>query len=111
MGMLYHKAGLQDDAVLVMNESLKIRRQLGDVRGIAVTNNNLGNIYFTLGEHQTALQNYLESIRLCREVGILDVQLISLRRIALLFRTMGDIENAELVEAEISRLETPSKNK
>lgn len=111
LGMLFEKMGLLDDAESVLNKSLKIRKQLGDVRGIAVNSNNLGNVYFGMGKHQIALEKYLESIQLCRASGILDVQIISLKRIAILYRTIGDIENAQAAEAEVLRLEKRTDDK
>ena len=111
LGMLFEKMSLLDDAVAALNKSLKIRQQLGDVRGIAVNSNNLGNVYFGLGQHQIALEKYLESIQLCRESGVLDVQIISLKRIAILYRTMGDIENAAAAEVEVLRLENRAEDK
>lgn len=104
MGMLYLKMGISDKAMDHMMEALSIHKELGDVRGIAITQNNLANILVDKGRFQEALQYYLECIELCRKVGILDVQVISLRRVAKLYRELKDITQAELAESEIARL-------
>jgi predicted ATPase/class 3 adenylate cyclase len=50
-------------------ESLLIRRELGDQRGIAVSLGNLGNIALEQGEHAVARMHYEESLALMRELG------------------------------------------
>ncbi len=50
-------------------ESLLIRRELGDQRGIAVSLGNLGNIALEQGEQAVARTRYEESLALMRELG------------------------------------------
>jgi tetratricopeptide (TPR) repeat protein len=50
-------------------ESLDIRKQLGDINGVAVTLNNLGLIADDEGDHTAANGYYRQSLPLCRELG------------------------------------------
>jgi predicted ATPase/DNA-binding SARP family transcriptional activator len=56
-------------AITLMQESLAIKRELGDIAGIAVSLSNLGNESLQNGKLQEARDNILESLELFYRIG------------------------------------------
>ena len=52
-----------------MEDSLKIRLEIGDKIGEGTTLNNISEIYFTRGENNTALKYLEDSLRIKQEIG------------------------------------------
>lgn len=52
-----------------VEESLDIRRQIGDCSGIASSLIGLGNVAISLGDNASALTHYQESLDICLETG------------------------------------------
>ncbi|MDZ4714628.1 MAG: tetratricopeptide repeat protein [Cytophagales bacterium] len=53
-----------DKALYFHSESLSMRRAEGDANEIAVTLNNIGVLYYKVGDYRLALQNYKEALRI-----------------------------------------------
>ncbi len=68
-GVLVYNQGDYLRAVELLDESLAISRELGDVRGISSTLNNLGTVAVYRGEYVQAQAFYEESLGLLRELG------------------------------------------
>jgi predicted ATPase/DNA-binding XRE family transcriptional regulator len=68
-GALVYDQGDYAAARMFHEESLALRRELGDQRGIAGSLNNLGNVAKDQGEHATARALYEESLAVIRELG------------------------------------------
>jgi len=64
IGLIYHRMGYLDDALLYCSRSLSLARDLGDRRMQAVNLNNIALIYYAKGELDKALGYYEESLRL-----------------------------------------------
>ena len=50
-------------------QALPIRREVGDRAGEAATLNNIGCVYYGLGDRQRALEYYEQALPILREVG------------------------------------------
>ncbi|WP_149988953.1 tetratricopeptide repeat protein, partial [Microcystis aeruginosa] len=50
-------------------QSLAITREIGDRGGEAKSYNNLGNVYYSLGEYQKAIDFCQQSLAITREIG------------------------------------------
>jgi tetratricopeptide (TPR) repeat protein len=72
----------------LLEESLMIRRQLGDKAGIAVSLNNLGMVAIQQGDYAIARSLLEESLLLCREVGDQWLNAAALE-------TLGDLRRAQ----------------
>jgi len=64
IGLIYHKMGYLDDALLYYSRSLSLARDLGDKSVQTVVLNNIAGIYRDKGELDKALGYYKESLRL-----------------------------------------------
>jgi len=64
IGMIYHKIGYLDDALLYHSRSLSLARDLGSKSMQASVLNNIAGIYYKKGELDKALDYYEESLRL-----------------------------------------------
>ncbi|MDJ0537813.1 MAG: tetratricopeptide repeat protein, partial [Microcystis sp. M53603_WE2] len=56
-------------AIEFYQQSLAITRKIGDRGGEAKSYNNLGNVYYSLGEYQKASEFHQQSLAIFREIG------------------------------------------
>jgi tetratricopeptide (TPR) repeat protein len=57
--LILKNRGEYDQALKLHNESLEIKRQLGDQRGISQSLGNIANIHYYKGEYDQALKLHL----------------------------------------------------
>jgi len=69
IGVAYGGLNQQDEALRKYQESLAIKRQIGDKRGTAASLNNIAQIQERLGDSEQALKSYQEALKLRREIG------------------------------------------
>lgn len=69
IGSAHYVKGDVDDAVTAFGQSLILRRQLGDQRGIAGALNNIGSVYFSKGRYTEALDHYEQSLEAKEALG------------------------------------------
>ncbi|MBS1807721.1 MAG: CHAT domain-containing protein [Acidobacteria bacterium] len=68
-GNLHRLTGAYEPAIEKLNQSLTIRRQLGDRRGQALTLTNLGAVFASQQQYQQALYAYREAQELWQDIG------------------------------------------
>jgi predicted ATPase len=99
-GSLAWRQGDYGAARSQLEESLMIRRKLGDRQGIASTLNNLGNVATHQGDYAVARSQHEESVAISREVGDrrgIASSLINLGRVA---HHQGDYTAARSLQEE-----------
>ena len=69
MGVAYRFLHKPDEASRYYEQSLEIKRRIGDKRGIAITLGEIASIQNSLGKSDTALASYREAMQLQREIG------------------------------------------
>jgi tetratricopeptide (TPR) repeat protein len=69
MGNVYRRLGKQDDALWNYQQSLEIKKKLGDKRGMAASFNQMSQIQDELGKSDEALKGYQRALQLRREIG------------------------------------------
>jgi serine/threonine protein kinase/tetratricopeptide (TPR) repeat protein len=69
IGVAYRLLNKQDEALRNYQESLAIKRRIGDKRGMAVSLNNIAQIQELSGDSGQALKSYQEALKLRREIG------------------------------------------
>jgi serine/threonine protein kinase/Tfp pilus assembly protein PilF len=69
MGVAYKLMDRPKDALFNYDESLKIKRELGDKRGIAVSLNEKAQAQSMLGDPAAAVASYNEALQIRREIG------------------------------------------
>jgi tetratricopeptide (TPR) repeat protein len=98
-----HLAQLQGDypaARARHEESLAIRRQLGDQRGVAFSLNNLGNVSNEQADYALARSLYAESLAIRRQLSDRRGIAISLGNLGLVARAQGDLLSARALHEE-----------
>lgn len=81
-------------------ESLSISQELGDLRGIAFSLNNLGNVAFNQGDYAAARLFHEESLAHSRQSGDQRGTAASLNNLGILAVELGDYEAARTLHAE-----------
>ena len=69
IGVAYRQLNKRDEALRDYQESLTIKRRLGDKRGMAASLEDIAQFQERLGEPQQALKSYQEALQLRREIG------------------------------------------
>ncbi|MBI1742119.1 tetratricopeptide repeat protein [Candidatus Acetothermia bacterium] len=83
-----------EHAVSLYEESLALRRELGDRKGVANSLNNLGLIAYNQGDFERAARMHTESLALRREVGEKWGVASSLNNLGVVAHSQGDYEKA-----------------
>jgi predicted ATPase/class 3 adenylate cyclase len=99
-GILAVQQGDYNAARLLYQESLAIRRSLGNKRGVADLLNNLGVLARYQGDYDAARPLYEESLALYRELGEKRPIAFALNNLASVIRYQGDHEAARLLYQE-----------
>ena len=81
MGETLSKMKMSDNALKQYNESLEIRLEINDKKGIAECYNNIATVYFQIENPKLALDYHLKSLEIKREIGFLKGEAISLYHI------------------------------
>src|SRR6266508_203085 len=76
------------------HEALGLSRKAGDRSREAVTLNNIGEIYWSLGDMQKALEKFNEALPLRREVGDRRGEAVTLHNIGAVHRSLGEMQKA-----------------
>jgi predicted ATPase/DNA-binding SARP family transcriptional activator len=99
-GNLAYNQGDFAGACRFHEESLAIRRELGDKRGIAKALNGLGNVAYDQGDYETARTLHAESLGLLRELGDRQGIAISLINLGSVIHYQGDYRAATTLYAQ-----------
>jgi signal transduction histidine kinase/CheY-like chemotaxis protein/AraC-like DNA-binding protein len=95
-----------DKALATYEEALAWAQQAGDDRSIALTFNNIANVYDNQGDLKTALDYYQQALKILEKTGG-DALAICLDDIGKLNLSLGDLEKAE--ESCLRSLEVSEK--
>jgi len=69
LGIAYASLNKNDDALRNYEQSLEIKKRLGQKKGVADSLNMIAETYDVLGKPQLALTNYNEALKIYREIG------------------------------------------
>ncbi len=69
IGIIYWYQGNYPEALKNHFAALKIRKELRDKKGIAISSNNLGLVYGNQGNYPEALKNYFAALQILEETG------------------------------------------
>ena len=82
IGQIFEAYGDYERALVYLEQSLRIAREIGDKSGEGTTLNNLSGIYRARGDYETALQYLEQSLRIQREIGDINGLAITLNNMA-----------------------------
>ena len=71
-------------------KGLKLREEIGDKYGIAMTLSSIGNIHSQQGNHAQALEQYQQSLRTFEEIGDKASISMALNNTGVIHRLQGD---------------------
>jgi CHAT domain-containing protein/tetratricopeptide (TPR) repeat protein len=76
------------------HEALDLYRRASDRNGEAQTLNNIGEVYWSLGEIRKALDKYNEALSISREVGDRSGEAVTLNNIGAAYWSLGEMQKA-----------------
>ena len=94
IGYICKNQGDIPKALVHYHKSLKIREEVGDKNGIAVSLNNIGAIYDDQGDILKALEYYHMSLKIKEEIGDKKGIAVSLNNIGGIYKLQGDLSKA-----------------
>ena len=94
LGITAYSVGEYEKAVSNYEESLKIKEELEDKRGIAITLHQIGMVHHVKGEYEKAVSNYEESLKIKEELGDKRGIAITLHQIGMVHHDKGEYEKA-----------------
>ena len=94
IGFIYDNKGDISNALENYGKSLKIREEIGDKVGIAVSLNNIGYIFNNQEDNQKALEYYLKSLKILEEIGHERGLALALNNIGFIYDEQGDTSKA-----------------
>jgi CHAT domain-containing protein len=83
LGSAYGSLGEYPKAIEFYQQSLAIKREIGDRKEVANSLNNLGNAYANLGQYPKAIEFHQQSLGIAREIGNREGESIFLSNIGL----------------------------
>jgi predicted ATPase/DNA-binding SARP family transcriptional activator len=99
-GNIAARRGEFASATRLFQESLALRRRIGDRRGIAIALNNLGLVAREQGDYSAARACHDESLTLKRDLGDLRGVAIALNNLGIVSRDLGDEATAQACHEE-----------
>lgn len=99
-GNLARRHGEMQQATLWHEESLAIRRALGDTSGVAAALANLGNIAFDLAAYERSASLCQEALELYRSVGDRKGMALALNNLGIAMRELGQLDRAVALHDE-----------
>ncbi|MFM6078454.1 MAG: tetratricopeptide repeat protein, partial [Dolichospermum sp.] len=94
LGNAYNSLGQYQTAIDFHQQSLKIKREIGDVQGEGNSLIGLGNAYNSLGQYQTAIDFYQQSLKITREIGDVRGESNSLIGLGGAYNSLGQYQTA-----------------
>lgn len=94
IGSSYTYQGSYAKAIESYTQSLKIKEEIGNKKGIAHSLNNIGVIYKEQGDYARAIESYTQSLKIEEEVGDKKGIAISLNNIGGIYTNQGDYAKA-----------------
>jgi serine phosphatase RsbU (regulator of sigma subunit) len=94
IGASYQVRGNFLKAIEFYQQSLKIREQLGDTRGVSSSLANIGSIYISIGEFEKALYYQQKSLSIFEQQGDKAGMASSLNNLAVIYKNREDFQKA-----------------
>ncbi|MGF2012876.1 tetratricopeptide repeat protein [Nostoc sp. DedVER01b] len=94
LGILYADKGEVDEAIALYNQSLEIKKRIGDVQGKAATLHCLGILYADKGEVDEAIALYNQSLEIEERIGNVQGKAATLHCLGILYADKGEVDEA-----------------
>ncbi len=104
MGETLHKRGEREKALECYEQSLNIRRKVGDLKGEGETLNNIAAIYRAQGNPVTALKYFEQALAIRRDIGDKSGEVVTCWNIGLDYEDLGDFAQAEACMSQVVQI-------
>ncbi|GAB4044142.1 tetratricopeptide repeat protein [Spirosoma litoris] len=94
LGLIGLYIGDYETALSYLQDSLRIRQQIGDKHGEGATLNNISQIYDARGDYETTLSYLQDSLRIRQQIGDKHGEGVTLNNLATTAYAKGDYETA-----------------
>jgi tetratricopeptide (TPR) repeat protein len=94
LSRIYQTLGDLQKALDYAQQSIEIKREIGDRQGEAASLHQMSIIYQTLGDLNQALKLSQDSIEIKREIGDRQGEAASLHQMSMIYQTLGDLNQA-----------------
>ncbi|MGE0087775.1 MAG: tetratricopeptide repeat protein [Desulfococcaceae bacterium] len=94
ISQIYDARGDYDTALKYLEQSLGIRREIGDKSGEGTTLNNISQIYDARGDYDTAISFLEQSLAIFKEIGDKKNEGTTLNNISQIYDARGDYDTA-----------------
>jgi tetratricopeptide (TPR) repeat protein len=94
LGAIYKNLGQYQKAIDFYQQSLAIKKQIGDRDGEATSLNNLGLVYDYLGQYQKAIDFYQQSVAIAKQIGESSIEARSLNNLGAAYDRLGQYQKA-----------------
>ncbi|MFQ5869066.1 MAG: tetratricopeptide repeat protein [Candidatus Zixiibacteriota bacterium] len=94
IGMIHDARGEYDEALRYYNDSLKIKKEIGDRAGEATTLGNIAAIDFGRGKYGEALTGYEDVLEIQKELGDRAGETVTLNNIGMIHDARGEYDEA-----------------
>lgn len=103
--IVYYTLGNLDSALIYFNRSLDIRKEMGHIKGISESYNNLGFYYQSLEQWEEAEQYYNLCIEHCRANNLVQDELDALNELLIIYRATKDEKGIAEIEGRAKELD------
>lgn len=107
LGVVHMKQGNDSIAIQYYDRAYEINRSDGDIENMSIIHNNLGELYYRLGDYEKSLEQLKWALKFSDSMGVDNS--IQLNNIGLLYATLGD--NAMALEFHEKALSQRQENK
>ena len=90
IGLIYLDLNKYELSIANFNESLKIRRQANDIKGIGGSLNNIGLVHYYKNDYESAIEFFKKSLKISQENDNKDFASNTLNNIGVLYKIKGD---------------------
>jgi tetratricopeptide (TPR) repeat protein len=94
LGNAYYSLGQYERAIAFYQQSLDIKKEIGDIQGESISLNNLGNSYYFLGQYERAIAFYQQSLDIKKEIGDIRGESSSLGNLGNAYYFLGQYQRA-----------------
>jgi tetratricopeptide (TPR) repeat protein len=95
LGVAHANQGNTDRARTFFEQSLRLRKQVGDLVGVATLHNNLGYIAHHLqGDIQAAIESYQHSLSVCHQIGYRYMMAMASNNLGMAHQVSGNYRRA-----------------
>ena len=94
LGNAYNSLGQYERAIAFFQQSLDIKKDIGDIQGESNSLIGLGNAYNSLGQYERAIAFYQQSLDIAKEIGDIQGESASLNNLGEIYNKLGQYKKA-----------------